>query len=243
MRKKRRIKKWTFFLTIIFILGLIYSGFKIVLWKFSVDKNNDIKKELEKSVTVIDDDFERKYMVDFDNLKSQNSDTVAYIKINNTDISYVVVKGNDNSYYLNHSFNREYNVAGWIFADYRNRFDKTDKNIILYGHSMKDKSMFGSLYKVFSNEWLSDRTNYDIVFVTSDEESIYRVFSTYYVKVEDYYITTDFINDDQFEKFVNVLKSRSSWDFNVDVSSSDSILTLSTCTSDNNRLVLHAKKL
>ena len=58
---------------------------------------------------------------------------------------YPVVKGSNNSFYLNHCFDKSYNSAGWIFADYRNKFDNTDKNIVIYGHNMRDGSMFGSM--------------------------------------------------------------------------------------------------
>ena len=58
---------------------------------------------------------------------------------------YPVVKGTNNSFYLNHCFDKSNNSAGWIFADYRNKFDNTDKNIVIYGHNMRDGSMFGSM--------------------------------------------------------------------------------------------------
>ena len=96
------------------------------------------------------------------------------------------MKGNDNSFYLNHNFEKKWNVAGWVFADYRNRFDETDKNIIIYGHNGKDGSLFGTLE--------------------------------------------------------NVLKSRSVYDYGVEVSGEDSILTLSSCIGvGEKRVVLHAK--
>ena len=98
--------------------------------------------------------------MDFTELKKQNPDTVAHIKVNNTRISYVVVQGNDNEYYLNHNFNKEKNRAGWIFADYRNSFDESDKNLIIYGHNMKDGSMFDTLIKTIDKEWYTNKDNY-----------------------------------------------------------------------------------
>lgn len=243
---KRRLKKSVIILFfLICLVGLIYSVFKIFIWKSSIDRNSNMKQQLEESVTIVDDDdINKKFIVDFDSLKNQNSDTVAYLKVNNTDISYVVVRGNDNDYYLNHSFDREYSVAGWVFADYKNKFDGTDKNMVIYAHSMKDGSMFGSLYEVFSSEWLSNEENYDIIFITPDENSVYKVFSIYTVRAEDYYITTSFSSNNEFSTFIDVILERSQKDFNVDVTKDDYILTLSTCTSNsNNRLVVHAKKI
>ena len=72
-----------------------------------------------------------------------------FLKINNTNINYIVIKGKDNEYYLNHNLNKQKNIAGWIFADYKNKLDGSDKNIVIYGHNIVDKSMFGSIPDMF----------------------------------------------------------------------------------------------
>ena len=128
------------------IVGIVYSTLKIVQWKKNTTDNKELKEIINESVTIIEDkpEEEPKYIVDFETLKKQNSDTIAYLKVNNIEVDYVVVKGQDNDYYLNHNFNKDYNVAGWIFADYKNKFDGTDKNIVIYGHNMQDGSMFAS---------------------------------------------------------------------------------------------------
>ena len=83
-----------------------------------------------------------------------------------------------------------------------------------------------------------------MLFITENERSIYEVFSCYQIEDEDYYLSTDFENDEQYQKFLEKLKSRSIYDFNVDVNSNDKILTLSTCANNNGyRVVLHAKKI
>ena len=69
-----------------------------------------------------------KYVIDFGELKKKNPDTVAWIKIENTNIEYPVVKAKDNDYYLNRSFDKKKNSAGWIFMDYRDKADGTDRN-------------------------------------------------------------------------------------------------------------------
>lgn len=254
-KKKVRLKKWVVVLFIcIFSVGLLYSSISLIIRQISLDKNNKLKKQIDDKVTIVkeekkDDEtgkiiIEEKYVVDFDELKKQNSDLVAYIKIPNSSINYTVVKTNNNDYYLNHNFNKEYSSAGWIFADYRNKFDGTDKNIVIYGHSMKDESMFGSVYKLFDTNWLNNPSNLDIVFNTPDGDMIYRIFSIYKIEVEDYYITTDFTSNLEFEKFVKTLKNRSDRYINVDVSDVDQILTLSTCTSNSNkRIAVHAKRI
>lgn len=222
----------------IFIYGVFYSCYNLFNREKNIVENKKIKDITEKSV--VNDDA--KIKVDFNSLRNQNQDTVGYIKVNNTKIDYVVVKSENNEYYLNHNFNKELNVAGWIFADYRNNFDGNDKNIILYGHNMKDGSMFGTLKNVLKKEWNDNKDNLEISFITESGELTYKVFSTYTITPEDYYINTEFVNDEEYEKFLNTIKSRSIYDYNIDISINDHVLTLSTCTlNGTKRLVLHAK--
>lgn len=233
-------------LIFIFSIIAIYSLYKIGKWYLNIRKNRIIKKEISETITV-DENTENKnekYKVDFEKLKIQNNDTVAWIKVNGTEIEYPVVKGNDNDYYLRHNFNKEYNIAGWAFADYKNEFNGRDKNIIVYGHNMKDGSMFASLKNVIKEEWYSKEENLNIIFATESETSIYRVFSTYQIENEEYYITTRFNKEEEFKEFIDTIKGRSVNDFNIEVTTDDQILTLSTCANNNNyRIVLHAKKM
>ena len=182
--------------------------------------------------------------INFEKLKSQNSDTVFYLKVNNTNISYPVVKYSDNNYYLNHSFYKSKNSAGWLFADYKNKLDDTDKNIVVYGHNRRDGSMFGTLKNILNKEWYDNTDNMDIVYMDIRGKHIYKIFSIYKIENEDYYITTQFNNDSEYKKFLTTIKSRSIKDFNVEISETDSILTLSTCDNNNKyRVVLHAKRI
>lgn len=182
--------------------------------------------------------------INFEELKSQNSDTVFYLKVNNTNISYPVVKYSDNNYYLNHSFDKSKNSVGWLFADYKNKLDGTDKNIVVYGYNRRDGSMFGTLKNILNKEWYDNTDNMDIVYMDIRGKHIYKVFSIYKIENEDYYITTQFNNDSEYKKFLTTIKSRSIKDFNVEISETDSILTLSTCANNNKyRVVLHAKRI
>ena len=163
------------------------------------------------------------------------------MKVNGTKIEYVVVQSKDNNYYLTNNFEKKSNSAGWIFSDYRNKLDGTDKNIIIYGHNMRTKAMFGTLENALTKEWQENKENRHIVFATENEYSIYEVFSVYQIEAEDYYMTTDFKNN-EFKEFVNTIKNRSVFDFEVDVDENDKILTLSTCANNSKyRIVLHAK--
>lgn len=232
-------------LQLIFLSVFIYSSVQIIKWYKDNKETNSLKKELTESISVDTnkESEEEKYNIDFESLKEKNKDTVAFLKVNDTNVEYVVVKSNDNKYYLNHSFDRKYNIAGWIFADYKNKFDGTDKNIVVYGHNRRDGSMFGSLKKALKEEWYKKEENRKIVFIIENESCIYEVFSIYQIEKEDYYIRTNF-SKDEFADFIKTIKSRSINDFGVEVSEKDSILTLSTCANDNRyRVVIHAKKI
>ena len=233
-------------LMIFFIILLFFSGTKIVIWYMNNQNNKKISDEIAEFVTVDEtkEDDEEKYVVDFEKLKEKNSDIVAWLKVNGTNIETTVVKSTNNDYYLTHNFNKEYNSAGWIFADYKNKVDGTDKNIVIYGHNMRDDSMFGSLKNILNSDWYDNEENTNITLYTENEKCIYKVFSIYKIESEDYYITTEFENDKKFEQFVNTIKKRSIKEFDIDVSESDNILTLSTCANNNKyRVVLHAKKI
>ena len=154
---------------------------------------------------------------------AQNYDGIPYLKVNNTKIDYVVVKAKDNDYYLHHNFNKKSNVAGWVFADYHNKFDGSDRNIVIYGHNMKNGTMFGTLKKTFKKEWYKNTDNHIITLVTEQGTLKYQVFSVYSIPVEDYYINTKFSSDNDFYKFIKTLKSRSIHNFKVDVNKTDKI--------------------
>ena len=233
-------------LMIFFIILLFFSGTKIVIWYMNNQNNKKISDEIAEFVTVDEtkEDDEEKYVVDFEKLKEKNSDIVAWLKVKGTNIETTVVKSTNNDYYLTHNFNKEYNSAGWIFADYKNKVDGTDKNLVIYGHNIRDDSMFGSLKWVINEDWYNNEDNKYITLITENETQVYEVFSVYQTEKEDYYIQTNFNTEKEFNTFAQTIKKRSKKDFNVDVNKEDNILTLSTCANNNKyRVVLHAKKI
>ena len=106
----------------------------------SDEENESEKQENEK--------LEQALSVDFEELKRINPDIVAWIRIEAAGIDYPVVQGKDNEYYLHHTFKGEENIAGSIFMDYRNTPDFSDENTIIYGHNMRDGSMFAALNRL-----------------------------------------------------------------------------------------------
>ena len=226
---------------LIFLILLVYSSINIFKWYNNNKENKQIINEIAESVTINQEtNEEKKYKINFEELKQKNSDTVAWLKIENTNIEFPIVQANNNSYYLTHNFDKEYNVAGWIFADYKNKLDGTDRNIVVYGHNMRNNSMFGSLKDVITEEWYNNEENKYITFVTENEYQTYQVFSVYQIKTEDYYIKTEF-KSNEFTEFIDTITKRSKKYFGINVSKEDTILTLSTCANNNKyRVVLHS---
>lgn len=231
-------------LTIIFFIIFIVSGFLILNWLIDNHENKRIDNKINSMILVEENEnnTEQKYSIQFDELKKINNKVVGWLKVNGTNIEYPIVKAKDNSFYLNHNLENKSNSSGWPFADYKNKFDETDKNIIIYGHNRKDNSMFGTLKNILKKDWYNNPDNYIINFITENNNYKYQVFSVYQIQTEDYYIKTNFKNELEFNNFLYTLKARSIHNFNVEISEKDTILTLSTCANNyRDRIVLHAK--
>ena len=254
----------SFLIIVISIIMIIFSLFKIINWNIDNKKikeleveiiKNDIEEETKEdnsvNVNPPEDEHDDYWYyitmdmmsVDFNELKEKNSDTVGFIKVNGTNINYPVVQTSDNSFYLNHAFDKTLNNAGWIFADYRNDMVNFGRNTIIYGHGRLNNTMFGSLKNILKSSWYDNKDNYIIKFSTPTENTLWQVFSVYSIKVESYYITTDFDNLDEYNTFLQTLKGRSQKNFNTSVNVNDKIITLSTCqdVAGSGRVVMHAK--
>ena len=125
--------------------------------------------------------------------------------------------------------------------DYRNNSTELNRNNIIYGHNMLNESMFGSLKKVLSSSWRKKDGSMIITYDTPNKSYKFQIFSAYKVNYTTDYLKTDFLDDSDYEKFIKLIKGRSSFKSNVSVTKDDKILTLSTCGGgSNNRLAVHA---
>jgi len=181
--------------------------------------------------------------VDFSTLMAKNEDTVGWLYVNNTYVNYPVVQTGDNEYYLDHSYDHSYNVAGWIFADYRADLTNFKRNNVIYGHGRgADNVMFGSLTNILEDWWYTNEVNHYVKLSTPTKNTVWKVFSVYTIQAEGYYLTHNFQSDDAFRAYLNTIVGRSIYNFNTDVNVNDKVLTLSTCLDNyGNRIVLHAK--
>ncbi len=175
-------------------------------------------------------------------LKTQNPDTVGWLTVNNTTVNYPVVQSTNNSYYLNHDFNKNSNSLGWVFMDYRNSPYELDQNTVIYGHNLaRDKIMFGNLSATLDPNWYTKANNQYVTFNTSSGDMQWRIFSIYIVATTNDYLNNVFVDQNEFLSFANMIKSRSIHDFGVEIKENDKILTLSTCQNNGkSRLVVHA---
>lgn len=179
--------------------------------------------------------------VNFDELLRKNSDTVGWIKIENTKVNYPVVQTTNNDYYLNHAFNNTKNASGWIYADFRADFVNFGKNTIIYGHNLTNRTMFGSLVETQKYYWYSNPNNKYIKISTPTANTVWVIFSTYTIEPTTDYLRTNFENH-SYSDFLNKIKARSIYNFGVDLTEDDKILTLSTCNdTGTKRIVVHAK--
>jgi len=180
--------------------------------------------------------------VDFNDLLKKNNETVAWIKVNNTNVNYSVVKTKDNEYYLKHDFNKKNNINGWIYADFRADFRYFGTNTIIYGHNLTNRTMFGSLVWTLKESWYKNPDNQFIKLSTPDSNTVWKIFSIYTIKPEVYYLKTYFSTNEEHQIFLDTIKKRSIYDFKEELTTDDKVLTLSTCTDDGTkRIVIHAK--
>lgn len=244
LKRKVRLKKkikitllYSFFIAII-----VYSVINIISWDKDNKVNRKVKKEIIDDVQIeIKNDKDETYIeTDLNKLKEINSDTVAWIYYPNTNINYPVVQTDNNDFYLNKNFYKNTNDAGWIFLDYRNILDGSNRNTILYGHNRLDGSMFGTLNKALNGDWL--QSNKYLYFNTLDTFNTYIVFSAYSINAKDFKNNTSFSSIESYQNYINEIKSKSIVDLGIEVNSDDQILTLYTCALNNvDRTIVHAK--
>lgn len=215
-------------INIILIGAFIICGFK------SINILTDYKKASESTIVV------QSMKSSGDNaFISKNEDFRFWIKINNTEIDYPVVQGVDNEFYLKHDFFKEESVAGSVFVDYR--VNAESKNTILYGHNMKDGSMFSDV-ELFKNKEFFD--NNRLITISKDNKDyIYEVFSVYYLSgAKTNHLKVNFDSEEDFLNYLTAVKENSLFSTEKELNSND-ILTLSTCSYEgkNFRTVVYAQ--
>ena len=176
--------------------------------------------------------------MDFTRLREVNGDVLGWILIPDTNVSYPMVQGKNNDYYLRRTWDKTRNTMGSIFVDYRNGRDLRDFHTVIYGHRMRDGSMFGRLYKYEDADYWKDHPDF---YLADDSGShTYTIFSAYLADSMDTY-QFEFADDGEKEDFIQYCVSKSWLDTGIVPGVNDRIVTLSTCSGNgyDTRWVIH----
>ena len=175
-------------------------------------------------------------------LKKLNPDVKAWIQVSKTNIDYPVVQGQDDMDYINKNVYGEFELSGAIFLSCLNKDDFSDPYNLVYGHNMKNGSMFAGL-KNYSDQSYAEAHPYIYVDL-ADGSHCYEIFSAHEADATDITYTIGYRANDTYASFLDSLKTASLYDTGVEVTKDDSVISLSTCTkSGEKRFVVHAKKL
>ena len=256
--EQKKKKKSDVLLTIALIVAIAvfcYAAFNLyhiyTEYKKGTDEYNQIE---EMAVTERDADsgevagpnaqLKPPIEVDFDKLKSVNEDVVGWIYVDALpDISYPIVKGKDNQTYLHQTYEKNYNFAGTIFVDYENSGDFSDCNTLVYGHNMKNGSMFGHLKKFREDDKLYKQDKYFWI-LTPERNYRYEIITAYTTGVNSDTYTLFKGPGEEFEKYLETIKGYSEIQTDdTDLTIKDRIVTLSTCTgNESTRFVVQGKR-
>ncbi|MCD7752272.1 MAG: class B sortase [Lachnospiraceae bacterium] len=173
---------------------------------------------------------------DFDYLSSINDDVIGWIQIPGTAVNYPIVQGTDNEFYLTHLYTGETNSSGAIFLDAGTTLGLEDRNAIIFGHNMKNGSMFATLNNYASSGYYSLHP-YIVVTDLSGTRYIYDIFAVYYLDSESEVSSSVYLHgfgaDENFASYLETVQGMSIYSTGVHVSEDDYIITLSTCKSSS----------
>lgn len=188
-----------------------------------------------------DDTKEETFSVDFEKLLEMNSDVVGWIRFDEpSEINYPVVQGRDNEEYLKRTFEANTNKLGTLFVDVNNPGDFSGRNTFIYGHNMKNGSMFAQLLKYKDDSFYKEHP-YFYIYTPDGKVRTYEIFSAGVVKdTSDSYIM-DYADDAAFRTYIDYIKQQSAYPTSTEVTTASKIVSLSTCTNvrDDERFLVH----
>ncbi len=252
----RMKKKASKLVTFLYLAIFLFSAFSLAKYLYTYYETSKSLKEVQDiyqaTLSTIEDqpvNLEEETQApstirpQFQDLLAMNRQIVGWISVDGTKLNNPVLQADNNEFYLNHNFRNEESRAGSIFMDYRNNILSMNRNTILYGHAMKNNTMFGSLKNYLKQDYADD--NPIIYLDTLYEGYDIEVFAAYETTIDFYYIETDFTSEGAYQQFLEDIQKRSSIQMNVAISPNDKILTLSTCKdsvmSDDHRFVVQGK--
>jgi sortase B len=237
MKRGRRLRAAVF--SVFLAAALIGAGGLLLYWIDAINAKTSTQKAREIYLLPSSDQAENEpdeAARAFEAIRRLNPEAVAWIRIPDTQIDYPVAMSDDNRYYLSHNFLGERSYRGAIFMDWRN--DPRDKHLIIYGHAMRDKSMFGALEKFKSEAFAAAHPVLEMNL--AGKATRWRVFA---VRITDSrLLDIAFANDDLFAQYAASFCTQSLINTGICVDASDTVLTLSTCEGSRHLLV-HLKRI
>lgn len=219
-----------------------YASLASAVVQISSQSQETVSMVSQSSVAAVEEDVKAPVInIDFDALTAINSHTVGWISSDNGMIDYPVMHGEDNDYYLNHMPDGTPNKNGSIFVDYRNTPGFVDRNTFIYGHNMKNSTMFAELVEYGTEGYYEQHP--ELLLITPEGNYSLQVFSGYVTAgTSDIYKLT-FRDDEDFSEYLERIRALSDFTSDVTVTAEDRIVTLSTCTYDyeDARYVVHCK--
>ena len=226
-----------------------------LLYEFSLSGSRNIQSKIENITNNIDSkdvvEIKTTRMLQIEELKELNSDIIGWIEIEDTDINFPVLQCSDNSFYINHDYKKHLSKNGAIFLDKDYVWNPPSSNLLIYGHNMRNNTMFQSLLKYKNKDYYEEHPV--IRFTTIDEDAVYEIFSVFesrvYYESEKgvfryyYFINAD--NEDEYYDYVRSAKNASLYDTDITAKYGDQLLTLSTCSYHvkDGRFVVVARKI
>ncbi len=253
-KRKKRSNLVTNLILVIAICVFAYSAYNLWLIYSEYNEGTDEYKDIYQQVISIEisetskgketsEEAEKAvFKVDFDKLKSINSDVIGWIRFENPkQISYPIVYGVDNEKYLKITFEGKKNSAGSIFTDMINGTDFNDSNTFIYGHNMKNSSMFAMLRK-YKNADFYKENPYFYIYTPDGREMKYQIFAVSIVDDPSESYTKQYVDEAAFAAYLKHVQSVSLYKTGVEVNAASKIVSLSTCTNvtDSQRLLVQA---
>ena len=198
----------------------------------SKEKSKSEKKRNKKNQKDTDkaDKIRESFGISWENLRKINSQVAAWITIPGADISYPVVQGTDDEYYLRHNFKKEEDLFGCIFLEHNNKKDLTGSHSIIYGHNMEGNMMFANLNRYEQPEFL--KLCPEIEILTPERKFLYRIFSVEQASSHSPAFEYGYeLSSSAYKRQLSVLKNNSMYDTGVEPNETERMVTLITCNS------------
>ena len=196
------------------------------------DKDASEKKKRKKNRKYSNeaDKIRESFGISWENLRKINSQVAAWITIPGADISYPVVQGTDDEYYLNHNFRKAEDLFGCIFLEHNNKKDLTGSHSIIYGHNMEGNMMFANLNRYEQPEFLKSCPEIEIL--TPERKFLYKIFSVEQASSQSAAFEYGYeLSSPAYKLQLTELKNNSMYDTGIEPEESAPVVTLVTCNS------------